>query len=240
MNIQLPRLPKKKDHTPRVGVIIQARMTSKRFPGKSTALLLGKPVIQHVWEKARLIRPVDEIILAVPDDPASEPLEALAEAENIKGFKGSEHDVLERYYHAADYYALDIIVRITGDCPFINPRVSSEVVQLLLWRKFDYTSNVYPKRTYPKGLDTEAFTFDCLEAAHVSATDPSDREHVTPWMQRTAGVRTGLVSQSLDASHNNWCVDEPQDLERLEKLFAENASGEAIVAKTSIWSGNGQ
>lgn len=232
----LPGLPKKKDYTPRVGVIIQARMTSKRFPGKSTAPLMGKPVVQHVWERAALIRPVDVVIVAVPDDPASEPIETLAEAENIKGWRGSEDDVLTRFYDAANHYKLDIVVRVTGDCPFLNPRISSEVLQLLLWRKLDYASNIYPDRTYPRGLDTEAFTFDALEAAHVSTTMPYDREHVTPWLQRTKGIRRGQTQQSVDASEDNWCVDEPEDIERLEALFKEKPKdGKLIMAGVSIW-----
>ena len=233
--IILPR--KKDDKKPRIGVIIQARMTSARFPGKSMALLDGKPVIQHVWERAQQIRPVDVVVLAVPDYPESEPMEALAEKHKIDGFRGSELNVLERYYNAAKHYKLDVIVRITGDCPFINPRVSSEVVQLLLWRKLDYCSNVYPTRTYPKGLDTEAFTFDCLEAAYVSATwkEPGDFEHVTPFMRRTKGIKCGCTQQAIDASDQNWCVDFPEDITRLETILKEQkVSGQQLVG-VSIW-----
>ena len=231
----LPR--KKEEKKPKIGIVIQARMTSKRFPGKSMALLNGKPVIQHVWERAREIRPSDILVLAIPDDPASLPMEDLAELHKVDGYKGSETNVLERYYHAAKHYSLGVIVWITGDCPFINPRVSSEVVQLLLWRKLDYCSNCFPTRSYPRGLDTEAFTFDCLEGAYMSASwrDPGDFEHVTPWMQRTKGIKRGCTQQAIDASDQNWCVDFPEDIARLEGLSKEQeASGKQVVG-VSIW-----
>jgi len=221
-----------------IGVIIQARMTSSRFPGKSMILLDGKPVIQHVIEKAKKIRPIKHVILAVPDALESEPMLELADYLNIENFCGQETNVLHRYYHAAKYYKLDIIVRITGDCPFINPRVSSEVLQLLLWRKLDYASNVYPFRTYPKGIDTEVFTFDCLEAAFIinkNAFEQEkdlkrkerllyDQEHVTPWMQRMGDeeeIRSGCVQQRINMSDKNWCVDTPDDIPRLEKMLSK-------------------
>lgn len=205
-----------------VGVIIQARMTSKRFPGKSMALLLGKPVVQHVIERAKLIRPVSFVILAVPDTDESDPLIELADKLDIYNFCGSEENVLDRYYLAAMFFDLDIIVRITADCPFINPRVCSEILQLLLWRKCDYTSNVLPKRTYPKGLDCEAFTMDALEAAYKMADSAYDKEHVTPWMQAEKEVQKACVSQKINKSNINWCVDEPGDIARLEHLASKN------------------
>lgn len=239
MNLILPKRFGKDDQKRKIGIIIQARMTSKRFPGKSMALLGGIPVIQRVWEKCREIRCGDNqinLILAVPDDPASEPMVkhimtgiggALGRNMWEDHFCGSEDNVLERYYHAAQFFKLDVIVRITGDCPFINPRVSSEVLQLLLWRKLDYVCNVFPIRSFPKGLDTEAFTFDCLEAAYMSASwkEPGDLEHVTPWMQRTKGLKRACVQQEIDASEQNWCVDEPSDIQRLEALMAEVDNG---------------
>lgn len=204
----------------RVGIVIQARMTSTRFPGKSMALLNGKPVIQHVIEEAKKIRPNDVVILAVPDTPESDPMVELANELGIENSAGSELNVLERYYGTAQHFGLNVIVRITGDCPFISAPVCNEVLQLLVWRKLDYACNCYPERTYPKGMDCEAFTFDCLEAAYLSANvlDQGDFEHVTPWMQRTKEVRKACVRQMLDASDQNWCVDYPEDIARLEKL----------------------
>jgi spore coat polysaccharide biosynthesis protein SpsF (cytidylyltransferase family) len=201
-------------------------MTSERFPGKHLALLGGKPVLEHCLERCKQIRvaktniyrPLQPIvILAVPDLPESVPLVELADRLNVEHFCGSELDVLDRMYHAAMFHKLDIVVRITGDCPFVDPRVCSECVQLLQWRNLDYVSNSFPKRTYPKGLDCEVFTLDCLEAAHKLSDTAEDSEHVTPWMQRTPEIKRGNVVQKIDMSARNLCVDYPWDIERLEK-----------------------
>jgi spore coat polysaccharide biosynthesis protein SpsF (cytidylyltransferase family) len=217
---------KKSAKQPLVGVVVAARMTSVRFPGKHLALLAGKPVLEHCLTRCKQVRvaktniykPLDIIVvLAVPDLPESEPLIQLAERLNVPNFCGSELDVLERMYYAALFFKLDIVIRVTGDCPFVDPRVCSECVQLLQWRNLDYVSNSFPKRTYPKGLDCEVFTLDCLEAAHKLSDTAEDSEHVTPWMQRTEGIKRGNVVQQIDLSQRNLCVDYPEDIERLEK-----------------------
>ena len=206
----------------RLGLIVQARMTSTRFPGKPMALLMGKPVLQWVLERVSLVRgpknahPI-QVVLAVPDDPLSEPMLELADSMNIGNFLGSETNVLERFYQCAVFFNFDYIMRITADCPFIDPVVCSQVYQLLTWRKLDYTSNVYPKRTHPKGLDCEAFSFDCLEAAYKLAEDDYDKEHVTPWMQRSEIIQKGNVAQQINNSEKNWCIDNPWDIQRLEE-----------------------
>jgi spore coat polysaccharide biosynthesis protein SpsF len=225
MTANIIGFPKKKPKEPKIGIIIQARMTSTRFPGKSMAMLLGKPVVQHVMERAKCIRATKhnkpEVVLCVPDDPLSEPMLELADKLKVGNFLGDEHDVLKRYYDCAVYFNYNIIMRITGDCPFIDPRASSEVLQLLLWRKCDYASNVYPVRTYPRGLDTEVFTFDALEAAHKLTKRADDKEHVTPWMQLTPGILRANVTQKVDQSHLNWCVDNPEDIQRLEAMQSD-------------------
>lgn len=216
----LPRVKKKK-----IGVVIQARTTSRRFPNKVMALLWDKPVVQHVIEKAKQIRgekgvKPEVVILAVPDDDLSEPLLEVAKYQGIENFCGSELNVLERYYGAAKFFSLDVIVRVTCDCPLLNPLCSSEVLQLLLWRKLDYASNSWPQRTYPKGFDTEVFTFDCLEAAYKLADTDEQKEHVCIWMQQNAKeLKTGCVSQQKNKSFVNLCVDEPGDIERLETMY---------------------
>lgn len=219
--IKLPnRYDKKSSKKLSVGVIIQARMGSQRFPGKVMEPLWGKPVLQHVIEKAKLIRGEKKqkcyVVLAVPDQLESEPMLELADKLVIDNFLGSELNVLDRYYRCAQLFKFDVIVRLTADCPLLNPAISSEVLQLLLWRKLDYVSNCYPIRTFPKGLDTEAFTFDCLEAAWTLADSDYDREHVTSWMAREDQLRKACIQQKIDVSYKNWCVDVKEDLLRLE------------------------
>lgn len=239
------RAKPRRGHTASVGVVVQARMTSTRFPGKSMALLDGKPVLEHVLERAKQIRINDKylvkVIVAVPDTDESEPMLELATRLKIDNFCGDEKNVLGRYYEAATFYKFDYIIRITADCPFINPRVSSEVIQLLLWRKCDYTSNVFPKRSYPLGLDTEAFSMDALEVAYLYSNELEKeiktskvintkqkidlnymREHVTPFMQEHPEIKKALVAQKTDRSKENWCVDYPKDIARLEKLLEKD------------------
>jgi spore coat polysaccharide biosynthesis protein SpsF (cytidylyltransferase family) len=208
----------------RIGVVIQARMTSQRFPGKSLAILKGKPVIQWTMERAKKIRGgrgnvKPFVVLAVPDTDDSEMMIQLAESLGVGNFCGDENNVLKRYYDCAIFFNFDVIMRLTGDCPFIDPRVCSEILQLLLWRKLDYCSNVFPKRTYPKGLDCEVFTMDALDAAYQLAQTDYEKEHVTPWMQNTKEVIKGNVEQQIDQSLDNWCVDYPWDIERIEQLI---------------------
>lgn len=221
-------------------------MGSTRFPGKVLAPLARKPVLQHVIEKCEQIKvPLRYnklIIVAVPDKPESESIGQLLIDLEIEHFCGDEDNVLQRYYHCAKFFNLDIIMRITADCPMLNPVVATEVLDLLIWRKCDYTSNIYPTRTYPKGLDCECFTFDCLEACYVKVMERYsinksnkgidiltnqpyctmelyDMEHVTPWMQRTPEVKKALVSQLQNRSQQNLCVDHPEDIAKLEKIL---------------------
>lgn len=210
-----------------IGIIIQARMTSNRFPGKSMALLLGKPVIQWIMERAKQIRVPKKankkVILAVPDTMESEPMLVLADQLGVYNSCGSELNVLKRYYDTARFFKLDIIMRLTGDCPFIDPIVCNGVLQLLMWRKLDYTSNIFPKRTFQTGLDCECFTMDALEAAYKLSDQLGDFEHVTPWLQRTEEVRKGNYAQKIDMSTINLCVDYPEDIKRIEELIKKDA-----------------
>ncbi len=213
------------------GIIVQARMTSTRFPGKVLHMLAGKTVLERVLERAKLVAGADAVIVAFPADDASIPI--YTEVMGIPGIfsaSGSETDVLSRYYDAALKYGLDTIVRITSDCPFIDPIIISGLIAYRNRFGADYASNVFPRRTYPKGLDCEAFTFDCLEAAHVSTDDPYCREHVTPWMQRTDGIKRVNMVDKEDKSDINLCVDHPADIDRLEELLANGTLKEIEYA----------
>lgn len=197
----------------RTAVIVQARMGSKRFPGKVLADLCGKPVLWHVLTKAHKID-ADYYYLAAP----------LKDADYLKpvaydcgftwfGYGGDENDVLGRYYSAAESIGLrdkDTIVRITGDCPLIDVMTSNGVKWEVMNGSRSYASNALP-REVSKGLDTEAFSFWLLELAHRTATSPQDREHVTPWMQR----RDDLP---------RLAVDTPDDLERVRAIMEQRAA----------------
>jgi spore coat polysaccharide biosynthesis protein SpsF len=179
------------------GIIIQARMTSKRFPGKSMALLAGKPVLQHVIERCQKVHGIDKIVVAMPATEESIPMIDLCWVIDVPVSCGSEDDVLRRYYTAALNEELTTIMRITADCPLIDPKRCHNVLISHYWYKDDYTSN---------GIDCEVFSFAMLERAHKGATDPYDREHVTPWMKREVAK----------------CVDYPEDIQRLEARLVKS------------------
>ena len=258
-----PRLEASYAPTANIGVVIQARMTSKRFPGKSMAMLDGKPLIQHVIERCKLIRgPIKvlkpiTVVVAVPDAPESEPLlHHVTDKMGVTNFCGSEDNVLERYMACANFFKFDVIMRITADCPLIDPQICSEVLQLLMWRKVDYASNCHQDRTFPKGLDCEVFTYDCLEYTYVTVKErykevsqllegPKlgdfkqsqkeclyDMEHVTPFMIRTPGIKKALVKcLTGDFSNKDWCVDFPSDIQKIEKIIGQ---AKKIMQKKAI------
>ena len=129
--------------------------------------------------------------------------------------------MLDRYYQCATLHKLKTIVRVTGDCPLIAPKIIIDVLKLYFKNKLDYCSNVYPDRTFAKGLDCEVFSYDCLEAAWLTAQSTYDREHVTPWMQNEDEVRKGLLKSSTNTSAGNLCVDVPADIKRLEDIIVK-------------------
>lgn len=193
--------------------IVQARMTSKRLPAKMMLSLGGEPVIRHVLRRCQEIPGVDRVVCATPVDK-SRPLWREARALGITVVQGSEHDVLGRYRKAALLTNADIIMRVTGDCPLIDPEVCGRVLGLME-DGVDCASNVMP-RGFPKGLDCEVFTAAALERAHQEADDPYDREHVTPWMQRN------LFCVNLDGPDDpnlDWCLDTLENYLFLSERF---------------------
>lgn len=196
--------------------IVQARMTSRRLPGKTMYPLAGKPVIWHVLTRCQRIPGVDMVVLAVPRDPVSAPLEREAEALGVTVVWGSEADVLSRYHAAAVTVGARMIMRVTGDCPLIDPSVCGRVLALL-GDGIEYASNVQP-RGFPQGLDCEVFTFRALDEAHRKAVRSADREHVTPYI-----IRKNVRRANLPGDGNTGLrltLDTPDDYEFLKARFA--------------------
>jgi len=193
--------------------IVQARLTSRRLPGKVMYALAGKPVISHVLSRAKQIVGINCVILAVPDHPRSTVMAVEARSLRIETFYGSETDVLERYFFAALNSRAKIIMRITADCPLIDPVKCQAVLDTL--GDADYASNTHP-RSVSKGHDCEVFTMNALTRAHREATDLYDREHVCPWMQRN--LKTNSLTGTYDQT-KNYCLDTAQDYLRLRGLI---------------------
>ncbi len=200
--------------------VIQARMGSSRFPGKVLEDLQGRPMLWHVVNRVRQARRVDKVVVATTDRRVDDPIAQFCEHEGVACFRGSEQDVLDRFYQAAKLDRADVIVRITADCPLIDPAVIDKVVARFEQGDCDYVSNVF-RYTYPDGLDTEVFSIAALEQAWRETGKPSEREHVTPYL-RTDKFRTANVESEIPVSpvEFRWTVDHPSDLEFVRKVYA--------------------
>lgn len=198
--------------------IIQARMTSTRLPGKILADLAGRPLLYHVVARARQSMTLDLVAVAttdrVTDDVTAQYCNQLA----IPYFRGSEDDVLDRYYQAAKLFKADVIVRLTADCPLIDPNVIDRTVQLFKSGDYDYVSNTL-ERTYPDGLDVEVFSKAVLERTWREASWKSECEHVTPYMRNPILFRLGCLKHDSNHSGLRWTVDHPRDLEFVRRVY---------------------
>lgn len=201
--------------------IVQARMGSTRFPGKSLAEISGKPMLWHVVNLARIAKTVDKVVVATTDQLSDDRVATFCLREGIDCFRGSESDVLDRVYHAAKEQHADVVVRITGDCPLIDPLVIDKVVNCFKEGAWDYASNAL-RYSYPDGLDTEVFSFCALEQAWRESNKPSEREHVTPYLRggkfRTVNVESDIP---VPLGIHRWTVDYPSDLEFVRRIYAE-------------------
>ena len=200
--------------------ILQARMSSTRLPGKVMRPLAGRPMIERQIERLRPCATLDRLIVATSDDSSDDPLAEHLAGMGVEVFRGSLHDVLDRYVGAARACgARGVIVRLTADCPLADPEVIDDCVRLRAERDVDYASNGL-RRTYPRGLDVEAFTLAALLAAHREASDPYEREHVTPFLYRHPErfSRADLV-QAHDDSRLRWTVDTPEDFAFVERVY---------------------
>ncbi len=202
----------------KVVAIVQARMGSTRLPNKVMKVIGGKPMIELLLSRLAKSTQIDQIVVATSLDPRNQPLIEHVEKLGYQCFVGSENDVLERYFQAAKFSKADIVVRVTGDCPVIDPVLVDDIVSQFKSENVDYFSNVAPA-TYPDGLDTEVFTFKSLEQAAQAAKSPYEREHVTPYLLDANNFRQGRKINDVDLSQLRWTVDEAADFEVMTKVF---------------------
>lgn len=214
-------------------------MGSSRYPGKVLAPLGDRPMLAHVVERTARAELVDMVMIATSSTPEDDPIEAWALENGVMLFRGNLHDVLDRLYQAARSQLADVVIRITADCPFIDPALIDRTVRGLMGYlerqdeiigqrvppishlppsrlPFDFAANRLPppwKRTYPIGLDVEACTFDALEYAWENADQPYEREHVMPYLYQHEGVANSvLLHAEADYGQYRWTVDTPQDM----------------------------
>lgn len=202
----------------RVIGIIQARLDSTRLPKKVLSNIVGKPMIIHLLDRAKKSKLLDNIVIATTTNKSDDEIERIVKEYGFDIFRGSQDDVLDRYYNAAKLYNADIIVRITGDCPLLDPMVVDHAVKYFKDNDFDYISNVI-EPTYPDGLDIEVFSFNALEKAWKNANLKSEREHVTPYIKNPENFRVSNFKNNKDLSHMRWTVDEPRDLDFVREIY---------------------
>jgi spore coat polysaccharide biosynthesis protein SpsF len=204
----------------RVVAIIQARMGSSRLPGKVLEDLAGQPMLARVINRTSRADTIDEVIVATTTRPEDNVIELMCRARGNHYFRGSSDDVLDRYYQTAVAFGADAVVRITSDCPLIEPDIIDRIVKgFLNCSGADYVSNTL-ERTYPRGLDVEVFGFAVLKQAWEEDDNPVWREHVTPYIQRHPGkFRVFNAASEVDYSHMRWTVDTNEDLEFVRRIY---------------------
>lgn len=194
----------------------------------------GKPLILHVIERAQHSTLLNAIVLATTTRAVDTPLADLVQAQGIPVYRGKCEDVLDRYYQAATQYHADIIVRITGDCPLIDPHVIDQVVQVFLQHHYDYVTNtLHP--SFPDGLDVEVFSYETLTKTWKEATLASEREHVTAYVRNHPERFTQYdVKNPVDLSKYRWTVDNQEDLAFVREIYRRLAAKEKIFYMEDI------
>lgn len=202
-----------------INAIIQARCGSTRFPNKVFADIAGKPLLWHVVDRLKYAKRIDEIIVATTLNPKDDKIEKWCQTENVKCFRGSEDDVLNRYYCTSVEFPSDAIARVTADDPFKEPEVIDRVINKLIDEKLDLATNNFPP-SFPEGLDCEVFTFSVLELMEKSTHDAFEREHVTQYVyHHPEKFRIGNVMSDKQLSSYRWTIDNQEDYEMVKAVY---------------------
>jgi spore coat polysaccharide biosynthesis protein SpsF len=219
---------------PRCLAIVQARLSSSRLPGKVLMPLGGLPLVLFMLARVKRSQRITDLVLATSSDPSDDALAEQVQAAGYAVHRGPLDDVLARFAGAAQASDAPILVRLTGDCPLIDPALIDRVIASLETQGLDYCSNSEPA-SYPDGLDVEVFTREALLQADKQARLPSEREHVTPWLRaQPERLKLGSVQSVLSLSHLRWTVDHADDLALVRALVdaldAQQGPGSALRA----------
>ena len=198
---------------------VQARMSSKRLPNKVLLPLMGKTVLEHIYERLGYCKTLSKIVIATSYDDTDKTIIDLCKKNKMSYYQGNLNDVLDRYYKAAVSFNADVIVRITGDCPVIDPKIVDEVVNNYFKNDYDLYAL---SGDFPDGLDCQVFKFQALERSWKEAKLLSDREHVGTYIEKTSPelFKIGGLCKFKDLSHHRWTLDEPKDYIFLKEIFA--------------------
>jgi spore coat polysaccharide biosynthesis protein SpsF (cytidylyltransferase family) len=202
-----------------IGAIVQARMTSSRLPGKVLMEIQGRPVIDYLYERLSFCPRLEIIVLATTTNREDDPLIDYIKKKRLPFFRGSEHDVLDRYYRAALKFGITHIMRITADCPLIDPEICDHLIETYLNKQMDY---VVTGSTYAEGLDCEVFSFKALEMVWREARLKSEREHVTQFFHNHPEVfKMGILPNKTDDSKYRFTIDEEVDFVLVKTILVE-------------------
>ena len=205
----------------RILAVVQARMSSRRLPGKVLKPILGRPMLLHQLDRARRASAFDRLVVATSTDDSDDDVVRMCRDSGYDCERGSLHDVLDRFWQIASRHGAEHIVRLTGDCPLTDPEIIDLVVDAHLTTGADYTSNTRPRSTWPDGLDVEVVRAGVLEQAWREAVTTSDREHVLPFVwNRPERFHLNMVTSEMDLNHLRWTVDGPSDFQLVEAIFA--------------------
>ncbi len=211
----------------KVVAIIQARLGSTRLPGKVLKPILKKPMLWHIVNRVKAAKKVDDIVIATTAKKEDQKIVIFCKKNNISYFEGSEKDVLDRFYQAAKKYSAEIVVRITADCPLVDPKVIDAAINKFLKSHFDHLgvatgAGVASRKIkkFPDGLDSEVFWFEVLEKAAKNAKDSQEREHVTMYTWKRPEIfKLGALYSKKDYSTYRFTVDYPEDLKFVQRIY---------------------
>jgi len=214
-------------------VIIQVRMGSTRLPGKVLKKLNGITVLESLLNQLNYSKLLNDKIIATTSNSEDDVIVNFCKSKEIKCFRGSQDDVLDRYYNCAKKFSINTIIRITSDCPLMDPQVIDDVIDFYLKNSYDYVNNFY-KRTYPYGNDVEIFSIKVLEKVWEKATKPSEREHVTPYIYNNPDeFSLGWIENKENLSEFHWTIDRKEDLIFVQNIF-KKISKRPILMKDII------
>ena len=212
--------------------VIQARMSSTRLPGKVLMPLIGKPVLAHVVERVHSCQTIEEVIVATSTDATDDAIATWCQSEAVSCFRGSLEDVLDRYYQVSVLHHADCVVRITADCPAVDPTIVDEVVNGFIAGQYQFFGLA---GEFPDGLDCTVFAATALARAWREATLPSEREHVGPYIETHPEMfRCGGLNKFSGLSHYRWTLDEPRDYEFLTAVFSRLYSKDRIFLAADV------
>ena len=197
---------------------IQARMGSIRLPNKVMKTVNGKPLIEYLLLRVAKAKLIDKVVVASSVNSNNDPLVSFVNSLGFETYRGSEQDVLSRFYEAAKFHKATTVLRITADCPLVDPNLIDSLIEEYFNSGTDYATNTLPP-TYPDGLDIEVFSFQSLERAYQEAVAPNEREHVTPYIRYSGQFKIHNTVNKIDYSDRRWTVDEVDDFEVVSNIF---------------------